>query len=44
MFDIQARDGSTLLLITHDDAVAERCKRIVQMNDGRLHDAPTGRL
>ncbi|MDP7604982.1 MAG: ABC transporter ATP-binding protein [Alphaproteobacteria bacterium] len=44
MFGIQARDGSTLLLITHDDAVAERCKRIVQMNDGRLHDAPTGRL
>jgi putative ABC transport system ATP-binding protein len=43
MFDIQDRDGSTLLLITHDDAVAERCKRIVQMNDGRLHDAPTGR-
>ncbi len=43
MFDIQARDGSTLLLITHDDAVAERCGRIVHMSDGRLHDAPTGR-
>ncbi|MDP7295797.1 MAG: ABC transporter ATP-binding protein, partial [Vicinamibacterales bacterium] len=32
MFDIQERDGSTLLLITHDDAVAARCGRIVQMN------------
>jgi putative ABC transport system ATP-binding protein len=47
MFDIQERDGSTLLLITHDDAVAARCGRIVQMNDGRLSDslgAPTGRI
>lgn len=47
MFDIQDRDGSTLLLITHDDAVAARCGRIVQMNDGRLSDslgAPTGRI
>ncbi|HJM49058.1 MAG TPA: ABC transporter ATP-binding protein [Alphaproteobacteria bacterium] len=39
MFDIQERDGSTLLLITHDDAVAARCGRIVQMNDGRLLDS-----
>ena len=40
MFSIQARVGSTLLLITHDREVAARCARTYSMEDGRLlaHD------
>ena len=36
MFSIQARVGSTLLLITHDGEVARRCARNYHMDDGRL--------
>ena len=36
MFDIRARDNTTLMLITHDPAVADRCDRIVHLNDGRI--------
>jgi putative ABC transport system ATP-binding protein len=36
LFDMRARLGSTLLLITHDPAVADRCGRIVRVLDGRL--------
>ena len=34
LFDLQARHGTTLLLITHDTALAARCGRIVQIADG----------
>ncbi len=30
------RDGKTILLITHDKAVAEHAERIVQIHDGRI--------
>jgi len=36
LFDLCARRGSTLLLITHDMAIAERCDRVVQVADGRI--------
>ena len=36
LFDLQARSGTTLLLITHDQRLAEQCGRQVQMDDGRL--------
>ncbi len=35
VFDIQARLGTTLVLVTHDAALAERCRRIVALADGR---------
>ncbi|MFQ5972411.1 MAG: ABC transporter ATP-binding protein [Alphaproteobacteria bacterium] len=38
LFDLQKRHGSTLVLITHDDAVASRCDRIVRLLDGRIVD------
>jgi putative ABC transport system ATP-binding protein len=28
--------NSTLIIITHDPALAERCSRIVEMRDGRI--------
>jgi putative ABC transport system ATP-binding protein len=36
LFGLQRRRGATLLLITHDAALARRCERIVQMADGRI--------
>jgi putative ABC transport system ATP-binding protein len=39
LFDLAGRHGATLLLITHDPALASRCSRGVEMLDGRLRDA-----
>ncbi len=36
MFEIRAREDTTLVLITHDSAVAGRCDRVVRLNDGRI--------
>jgi putative ABC transport system ATP-binding protein len=45
LFGLRARLGTTLLLITHDPALAERCGRQVRIEDGLIvSDAPTMRL
>ena len=36
LFELAARAGTTLMLITHDNAIAERCDRIVRIVDGQL--------
>ena len=36
LFRLRAEAGSTLLLITHDPALADRCGRVVAMADGRI--------
>jgi putative ABC transport system ATP-binding protein len=36
-------DGQTILLVTHDDAVAAAADRIVHMRDGRIEDASGAR-
>jgi putative ABC transport system ATP-binding protein len=38
LFEHQARRGTTLLLITHDPSVAERCDRQIHLLDGRIVD------
>jgi putative ABC transport system ATP-binding protein len=41
LFRMQAEHGTTLLLITHDTALAARCDRRVRIDDGRaLSDLP----
>jgi putative ABC transport system ATP-binding protein len=39
LFDLRERSGATLLLITHDRALAKRCDRIVTLADGRIQGA-----
>jgi putative ABC transport system ATP-binding protein len=39
LFAMQARLGTTLLLITHDPALAQRCGRQVRIGDGRVAEA-----
>ena len=36
LFGLRARLGTTLLLITHDQALADRCGRQVSMEDGQI--------
>jgi putative ABC transport system ATP-binding protein len=36
LFEHQSRHGTTLLLITHDTGIAERCERQVRLFDGRI--------
>jgi putative ABC transport system ATP-binding protein len=36
LFALQAGTGTTLLLITHDPALAARCERIIRIADGRV--------
>ena len=36
LFDRQRAAGATLVIITHDPSLAERCGRIVEMRDGQI--------
>ena len=36
MFDLNARQGTTLLLVTHDEAIAARCGRTLRIRSGQL--------
>ena len=36
LFDLNASSGTTLLLVTHDRALAARCSRMLVMEAGRL--------
>jgi putative ABC transport system ATP-binding protein len=38
MFDLRARRGTTLMMITHDPAIAARCGRMARLIDGRIVD------
>ncbi len=39
LFDLRARHGATLVLVTHDPTLAARCDRVITLQDGRI-DAP----
>lgn len=36
MFDLQAKFGVTMVLVTHDPALADRCDRTIRLSDGTL--------
>ena len=38
MFGMAERSGTTLMLITHDPAIAQRCDRVVRMVDGCVEE------
>jgi putative ABC transport system ATP-binding protein len=39
LFDLQARHGTVLILVTHDEALASRCDRRLHLQEGRLEAA-----
>jgi len=38
LFELNAETGTTLVLVTHDNQLAARCDRRLQMDSGRLHE------
>jgi len=38
LFDLATDNGTTLFLVTHDEALAERCGRLLRLSDGRITD------
>ena len=36
LFDLNRDQGITVVIVTHDDELAERCQRIIEMKDGRI--------
>jgi putative ABC transport system ATP-binding protein len=40
LFDLRATHGTTLVLITHDESLAKRCDRMIQMADGLIVESP----
>jgi putative ABC transport system ATP-binding protein len=38
LFEMQQEHGTTLILVTHDELLASRCHRSIQMIDGRLKE------
>lgn len=38
MFDLNTRQGTTLILVTHDEAIAARCGRVLRIQAGCLAD------
>lgn len=39
MFELNAEQGTTLVLVTHDRMLADRCERILELQEGRLLSA-----
>ena len=37
LFELNAGSGATLVLVTHDEALARRCHRVLTLKDGVLH-------
>jgi putative ABC transport system ATP-binding protein len=44
LFDLNAAAGTTLVLVTHDEHLAQRCNRMLRLDGGRLVNAGNGRV
>ena len=38
LFGLQERHGATLVLVTHDPGLADRCARVAELSDGHLSE------
>jgi len=43
LFALRDKHGATLVLVTHSRALAERCDRVIRLQDGRIADAAPAR-
>jgi putative ABC transport system ATP-binding protein len=41
LFQLNEEDGTTLILVTHDNALADRCQRRLLLTAGKLSEAST---
>ncbi|MFT5635324.1 MAG: putative ABC transport system ATP-binding protein [Cognaticolwellia sp.] len=44
IFDLNAKEGTTLVLVTHDAKLAARCQRQVEMDSGVLTESTAGQV
>lgn len=44
LFSLNEEAGCTMVLVTHDDAIAKRCQRVFRLNDGKLHEVESSAL
>ncbi|MBX2806503.1 MAG: ABC transporter ATP-binding protein [Hyphomicrobiales bacterium] len=44
LFDLHKRLHTTLVLVTHDKSLADRCQRVIHLDDGRIASETTGRV
>jgi putative ABC transport system ATP-binding protein len=42
LFALNATSDTTLILVTHDLRLAQRCERVYRLDGGRLVDSPSG--
>jgi putative ABC transport system ATP-binding protein len=40
LFELNRESGATLLLVTHDEALTQRCNRVLRLAAGRLENGP----
>lgn len=38
LFDMLWKDGHTIILITHDQNISQRCQKIIKLKDGKIHN------
>jgi ABC-type lipoprotein export system ATPase subunit len=43
LLEIVASEGVTLVMATHDRSLAERCDKLLEMHDGKIHEAEYAR-
>jgi putative ABC transport system ATP-binding protein len=41
LFDELHSEGHTLIVVTHEDEIAQHCRRIVEMKDGKVFNDST---
>ncbi|MEY4629998.1 MAG: hypothetical protein RIQ81_118 [Pseudomonadota bacterium] len=44
LFELVRKEGTTLILVTHNEELARRCDLRFHLRDGKLHAAPAGNL
>ncbi len=42
LFDLRDREGQTLVIVTHDEALARQCDRTIRMRDGLIDGDAAG--
>jgi putative ABC transport system ATP-binding protein len=42
MFELNREQGTTLLLVTHDEGLSRRCDRVLRLAGGRLISGEAG--